>query len=276
MTRPRESRVCDMVQSSSSVTVAARVLKLLTRYRLSHATLTQIAAELSVPKSSCSRILKALVDEGLLAYDSLTKLYSLGPYAIVIGSRPSENVDYLKPVRAALHELSTKTSLTAAWIQRVEFNRLMYVAKEEGTANTHVSISVGNRFPMNEVSWGQWVFTYADADEQERILAAGLPKVSDTNITDPAKYRAHAEESRARGVLTTSGDYMPGIWAVSAPVLTYDQHLVGILAIIGLAETLDEAERNRSIDVMLAVSKRTIVDSASNTGSPSMEYSWSG
>ena len=91
-----------MVQSSSSVAVAARILKLLTRYRLAHATLTQIAVELVVPKSSCSRILKALVEEGLLAYDPLTKLYSLGPYAIVIGSRASENVDYLKPVRGAL------------------------------------------------------------------------------------------------------------------------------------------------------------------------------
>ena len=36
-----------MVQSSSSVAVAARVLKLLTRYRLAHATLTQIAVEVS-------------------------------------------------------------------------------------------------------------------------------------------------------------------------------------------------------------------------------------
>lgn len=265
-----------MVQSSSSVAVAARALKLLTRYRLSHATLTQISVELSVPKSSCSRILKALVEEGLLAYDSLTKLYSLGPYAIVIGSRASENVDYLKPVRAALHELSSKTFLTAAWIQRVEFNRLMYVAKEEGTAHTHVSISVGNRFPMSEVSWGQWVLAYADPEEQERILAAGLPRVSDTNITDPDKYRTHAEKARADGFLTTSGDYMPGIWAVSAPVLTNDQRLVGILAIIGMAETLDEAERRHAIDVMLAVSRRTVIDPRSNPRSPSIEYPWSG
>src|SRR3954467_14908149 len=108
-----------MVQASSSAAVAARILKLLTRYRLARATLTQIAGELAVPKSSCSRILKALVEEGLLSYDSLTKLYSLGPYAIVIGSRASENVDYLKAVRVALQELAARTSLTAAWIQRV-------------------------------------------------------------------------------------------------------------------------------------------------------------
>jgi IclR family transcriptional regulator, KDG regulon repressor len=254
-----------MVQSSSSVAVAARVLKLLTRYRLARATLTQIAVELSVPKSSCSRILKALVEEGLLAYDPLTKLYSLGPYAIVIGSRASENVDYLKPVREALQELAARTSLTAAWIQRVESNRLMYVAKQEGTAHTHVSISVGNRFPLTEVSWGQWVVAYAEPDEQRRILADGLPKVSETNITEPQAYLEHARASREAGILTTSGDYMPGIWAASAPVVTYEQQLVGILAIIGLADTLGEDERRDAAEVVREVGRRTVV---SHDGTP--------
>jgi DNA-binding IclR family transcriptional regulator len=250
-----------VVQGNSSVAIAARVLKLLTRYRLAHATLTQIAFELSVPKSSCSRILKALVAEGLLAYDPQTKLYSLGPYAIVLGSRASENVDYLKPVRNALQELASRTSLTAAWIERVPNNRLMYVAKQEGTAHTHVSISIGNRFPLSEVSWGQWVVAYADREEQQRIVAEGLPKVSDTNITDPDEYVRHAMESRARGILTTSGDYMPGIWAASVPVVTDDQQLVGILAIIGLAETLSEDARNAAVEVIREISQRTLVSS---------------
>jgi IclR family transcriptional regulator, KDG regulon repressor len=248
-----------MVQATSSVTIAAKILKLLTRYRLARATLTQIALELAVPKSSCSRILKALVDEGLLAYDPLTKLYSLGPYAIVIGSRAGENVDYLGTVRAALEELAARTSLTAAWIQRVEPRRLMYVAKQEGTAHTHVSISIGNRFPLNEVSWGQWVVAYADPEEQKEILADGLPRVSDTNITDPDEYLTHAMSCREAGILTTSGDYMPGIWAASAPVVTHDRKLVGILAIIGVADVLAEDERAKAAEIMREVGRRTVI-----------------
>jgi IclR family KDG regulon transcriptional repressor len=253
-----------MVQATSSVTVAARILKLLTRYRLARASLTQIAVELCVPKSSCSRILKALVEEGLLAYDPLTKLYSLGPYAIVIGSRAGENVDYLGAVRAALEELATRTSLTAAWIQRVEPRRLMYVAKQEGTAHTHVSISIGNRFPINEVSWGQWVLAYADPQEQKEILRDGLPKVSDTNITDPEDYLEHAMRCREAGILLTSGDYMPGIWAASAPVVNHEQKLVGILSIIGLVDVLSDDERDTATEVMKEVGRKTVMSHASS------------
>jgi DNA-binding IclR family transcriptional regulator len=135
----------------------------------------------------------------------------------------------------------------------------MYVAKQEGTAHTHVSISIGNRFPLNEVSWGQWVVAYADPQDQKEILADGLPRVSDTNITDPDEYLAHAMSCRELGILTTSGDYMPGIWAASAPVVTHDQKLVGILAIIGVADVLADDERTRAAEVMKEVGRRTVI-----------------
>jgi IclR family transcriptional regulator, KDG regulon repressor len=248
-----------MVQGSPAAESAAKILKLLTRYRTARASLTEIAVELGMAKSSCSRILKALVDEGLLSYDSMTRLYSLGPYAIIIGARAEESVDYMAPVRQALHELTDGTALTSAWIQRAEADRLMYVAKEEGTADTHVSISVGNRFPLAKVSWGQWVVAYADAKDRAAILARGLPKVSETNITDPVEYVRQCERARESRILTTSGDYMPGIWAASAPVLSHGQCLVGILSVIAVADLMPDADRERYADLVRTVALKTVV-----------------
>lgn len=245
-----------MVQTSPSVVTAARVLKYLTRYKTARATLTQIAVDLDLPKSSTSRILKALVDEHLLDFDALTRLYSLGPYAVVIGSRAEENVDYLTEVRSALRELAERTTLTAAWIQRVESDRLMYVAKHEGTANMRVAISIGNRFPLTEVSFGQWVVAYADEEDRATILAQGLPTVSGSNITDPVEYLAHCAKIRREGVVTTSGAYMPGIWAASTPVLGRGGQLLGVLAVIGLAEATDDERRRVATDIIQDVTHR--------------------
>jgi IclR family transcriptional regulator, KDG regulon repressor len=248
-----------MVQGSPAASGAAKIMKLLTRYRTARASLTEIAVELGMAKSSCSRILKALVDEGILSYDGATRLYSLGPYAIIIGARAEESVDYLAPVRQALHELADRTGLTSAWIQRVEFDRLMYLAKEEGTADTHVSISVGNRFPLGKVSWGMWVAAFADERERAAILARGLPRVSDTNITDPAEYLREADRIRDARILTTSGDYMPGIWAASAPVLSHRQTLVGILAVIGVAELVSAEDREKYAEIVRSKGLQIII-----------------
>jgi IclR family KDG regulon transcriptional repressor len=248
-----------MVQASPSVASAAKILKLLTRYRTARASLTDIAVELQLPKSTCSRILKSLVAENILSYDHMTRLYSLGPYAIIIGARAEENVDYMAPVRLALHELAEATGLTAAWIERVEPDRLMYIAKAEGTADTHVSISVGNRFPLTKVSWGMWVVAFADTHERAAILAHGLPKVSETNITDLHEYLRQADLIRETRILTTCSDYMPGIWAASAPLLSHDQHLVGILAIIGLADVVTEEQRESYSDTIRDTGLRTVI-----------------
>lgn len=234
-----------MVQATPAVVDAARVLKFLSRYHTARATLSQIAAKLSIPKSTCSRILRALVDEGLLAYDSEAKLYSLGAYAIVIGSRASETVDFFAPIRSALEELVQQTTLTAAWVQLIEPDRMMYIAKQEGTSHPHVSVSVGNRFPMLEVSYGQWVVAYAEPEERSRLLEKGLPVVTETNITDPDTYLAHALEGRKRGVLTNAGDYVRGVWTASAPVLTNEDRLFGVLVILGIAQTLDRTKQQQ-------------------------------
>jgi IclR family KDG regulon transcriptional repressor len=254
-----------MVQASPSAVSAARILKLLTRYRMARASLSEIALQLQLPKSTCSRILKSLVGENLLSYDSLTRLYSLGPYAIVIGARAEESVDYMTSVRLAMHELAEATGLTAAWIERVEPDRLMYLAKDEANTDTHVSISVGNRFPLTKVSWGMWVVAFAEAADRSAILADGLPKVSETNITDPAEYLRQADELRDTRVLTTSGDYMPGIWAASAPVLSDEMRLVGILAVIGLADVVTDAQRSSYAEIVRELGSKIVIHRTSSS-----------
>lgn len=259
-----------MVQVSPSVVSAARILKFLTRYKTARAGLTDIAVGLGLAKSSTSRILKALVDEHLVDYDPLTRLYSLGPYSVVIGSRAEENVDYLASIRTALQELAKRTGQTTAWIQRVETERLMYVAKHEGTADPSVSLSIGNRFPITEVSFGQWVVAYADDGERAMLLSHGLPRMSDRNITDAAEYITHCDTLRERGYVTTDGDYMPGIWAASSPVLVSPgAELLGIIAIVGLADVLAEEQRQAAVSALLEVCGRLVASERGSVVVPS-------
>jgi IclR family transcriptional regulator, KDG regulon repressor len=244
-----------MVSASPAVVDGLRILKFLTRYRTARATLTQISQSLDIPKSSCSRILRALVDEGFLAYDAETKLYSLGPYSIVVGARASETIDYFGLIRSALQELVDRTTLTSAWIQRVEPDRLMYVAKQEGTGQPHVSIAIGNRFPLLEVSYGMWVVAYADPAEQSELLQHGLPTVTSTNLTDPTQYIEKVNLGRKVGVLTSVGDYLPGIWAASAPVVGHDDKLVGVLAVIGVVDQISDTDRGNYANMISQVAR---------------------
>lgn len=247
-----------MEQSHSpSVDSASRILKLLSRYRTAHSSLTQICTELRLPKSSCSRILKTLESHGLLRYDSLTHLYSLGPYAIVLGARAEENTDYLADLKPVMREAAERTNMTAAWIQRVDARRMMYVAKHEGGALHRVTISIGNRFPITEVSYGQWVVAFADQAERQRLLAGGLRAMTPATIIDVPTYHEHLERIRDEGVLVSRGEYVPGVCAVSCPVFNPRGDLLGVLAVLGLMPTMLESDYSQAVGVMVEIGRRT-------------------
>ena len=80
---------------SGSVKSAMRVLDLLEYLRRWNAaqTHTQIAAQLAIPKSSLTQLLKTLVSRGYLDYDPASKGYFLGPAIAALGQRSAETRD---------------------------------------------------------------------------------------------------------------------------------------------------------------------------------------
>jgi IclR family KDG regulon transcriptional repressor len=240
---------------SPSVDTGARVLELLSRYRTRSATLSEIAGALEVSKTTCLRVVRTLVAHGLLTHDEHSRRYSLGWFAVVLGARAEEGLDALRRVRPLLVEAAERTGLTAAFVQRVSADRMMYVAKEQGAAG-HVTVSVGNRFPITSVSYGKWVLAFAGDDERDHLLAGGLPQVTPHTATDVAAYRAEVAALGSGDVVVSRNEYVNGVHAVSCPLLDPHGRLEGVLAVLGLSESLGEAEAGRVRDVMGDIAAR--------------------
>ncbi|TQM10101.1 IclR family transcriptional regulator [Pseudonocardia kunmingensis] len=241
---------------SPAADLAARTLKLLSRYRTSCLTLAEIAAELQVPKTSCLRVLRTLQAHGLLGYDEAGQRYSLGEYAVVIGSRAAEGLDPLTRVRPLLAAASRATGLTAAFVQRVAGDRMMYVAKHEHPGGGGVSVSVGNRFPVTSVSYGKWVMAFAHDEERERLLAAGLPRITAATTTERAQYLRQVDALRVGEILESRAEYVHGIYAVSCALVDARHELAGVLVVLGVLAELDDDRRRAVCAVMREIATR--------------------
>jgi IclR family transcriptional regulator, KDG regulon repressor len=237
--------------------MAARILKLLTRYRTSKGTLTEISTELEVPKASCLRVLRTLQAHALLAYDPLTRQYSLGTYALILGARAEESLDYMAELRVLLREASERTDLTAVLVQRVDAERMMYVAKQESSARHRVSVSVGNRFPITEVSYGKWIVAHSSAEERRTLLEGGLRQVTPATTTDVDVYLKQVEQLHRDGVLVSNSEYIRGITAVSSPAFDAHGRLLGVLAVLGMTPMLDPQAVAEIATVMRELGDRT-------------------
>jgi IclR family transcriptional regulator, acetate operon repressor len=241
---------------SPGADLTARVLKLLSRYRTRSCTLSEIAVALRVPKTTCLRVLRTLQAHDLLHYDEHSRRYVLGQYAVVIGARAAEGMDALTRVRPLLAEAARRTGLTAAFVQRVVDDRMMYVARQESQGAAGVSVSVGNRFPITSVSYGKWVMAFADDRERDRLLADGLPRITPATTTDRAEYLAEVDALRSAEILESKAEYIPGVYAVSCAVVDAGHELAGVLVVLGLIDGMDAARRAEVCQVMREVAAR--------------------
>ncbi|MHA6616352.1 IclR family transcriptional regulator [Pseudonocardia sp. DLS-67] len=239
---------------SPAADLAARTLKLLSRYRTRCLTLSEIAAALDMPKTSCLRVLRTLQAHGLLGYDEADRRYSLGEYAVVIGSRAAEGLDTLTRVRPLLTAAARRTALTAAFVQVAGPDRMMYVAKQEAPGG--VVVSVGNRFPVTSVSYGKWVMAFAADAERERLLAGGLPRITAATTTERARYLEQVDALRVGEVLESRGEYVEGVYAVSCAVVDERHELAGVLVVLGRLDALDRERRQAVCETVREIAAR--------------------
>lgn len=206
--------------------------------------MTEICNVLGSNKATSLRVLRTLQARSMVHYDENTKRYSLGMAAVVIGSRAEESIDHLARIRPILIDAAEWTQMTAVLVERVSAERMMYVAKEERTAGIHVTVSVGNRFPITDVSYGKWVIGYSSEEDVERLLEPGLRQVTPQTVTNIDEYRRSVANACSDGFLVSRDEYVQGVTAISCPVFDRGR-LLGALAVLGLTRGLSSDDITR-------------------------------
>ena len=241
---------------SPAVDSAARILELLSRYRTRSSTLSEIAAALKLPKSTVLRILRTLQAHSLVQHDDETRRYRLGFFTAVLGSRAEEGLDSFTRTRPFLAEVSDRTGLTTALVQRVSADRLMYVAKQDGTGAGTVHVSVGNRFPMFEVSYGRWWVAFSPPEEREAMVPPTLPAVTARTRTARHTYLRDCADLGSHSVLVARDEYIPGVFTASCPALDRRGRLETVIVVLGFSQSVNTAAEQRLRALMTDVATR--------------------
>ncbi|MGH7716313.1 MAG: IclR family transcriptional regulator, partial [Vulcanimicrobiaceae bacterium] len=224
--------------SAPAAELTCRILRHLASPSHPAATLTQIATALEANTSSCLRVLRVLEHERLLAYNAVTRQFTLGTYLYTLGSRAASEVDFLRVTLPYMRDLSDATGLTCALSQRVSKTELMYVAKHEPRRGIHISMSVGERFPAVAGSHAKCYLAFMPAAERDQVLdEVGLPEFTAKAILDRKRYVREIEKVRERGYATSVGEWVPGVNGVSVPVQSEDV-VLGVMSVSSFSTVL--------------------------------------
>lgn len=200
-----------------------------------HPTLSEIAAELSLPKASAHRLLTTLKARGYVRVESahVPRGFVLGPRVLGLAARAQQQFDIVRAAHAPMRDLANATDEGCQLSVRVG-GQALCVARVASPLHPEVSLlgRVGSMLPLHAVAVGKVLLAFAGDEEQTAYLSnQTLEAFTPHTHTDPAALAGELVQIKHAGLARDEQEYKRGLRAYAAPVFAHDGTAAGALAV---------------------------------------------
>jgi DNA-binding IclR family transcriptional regulator len=223
-----------------SIEVGARVLRaLLDAGR--PLPLRDLARLAGMQPGKAHRYLVSYVRTELAVQDQNTGFYGIGPLAISLGLAALRSVDVVRigaETLPALMEATGETALLALWTRA---GPVIYLL-EESDRPLYMNVRVGSILPVTRSAAGHVFTAFLPAAQSRDLIRAERAK--ERRKGAGPRMEKIVAEVRRRGVAAVSGDLVPGVAAVGAPVLDHKGRVVAAVVTLGPVEDMAVGENS--------------------------------
>jgi len=223
---PRELR-----SLSSSVIKAFRLLDILAACPPSGASLTDLSAQLGMPKSTTHRYLMSLVSIGLAERDTQERFH-LGARLIEMAGAYLANSDVRTEARPFMEELALLTGETIH-LAVPSAGEVVYIDKVESIHPIRMYSHIGASLPMYCTALGKSILAFLSAERHKRAFAQSLRARTKKTITRRNALVKELEQIRARGFAIDDEENELGVCCVGAPVFDFTGDPIAALSVSG-------------------------------------------
>jgi IclR family acetate operon transcriptional repressor len=204
------------------------------------------------PVGTIHRLLKTLTARGYVVRDSRTRRYALGPAFRRLAGAGLQTLDWTAIATPFLQELVEISGETAN-LAVLERNRAVYEAQAQPTRMVRMFTALGNRVPLHCTGCGKVLLAYQPDSVVASIVAEeGLPRYTETTITDPGQLQQELEMIRNQGYAIDNGEQEEGVRCIAVPVYGSKGKVIAALSISGPSSRVD----SRHIPTLLPHIKR--------------------
>lgn len=200
-------------QGSQAIRRALDILRLVANHPYPGATLTKVAQNIALKRSTAHRLLRYLVAEGLLNYDKLERTYSVGPTLFEIG---------------LLHPLKYQSIIDSEMLQRVAFatgqttylmarigSEAVCMLRADGHTEVRVTgVDVGQRRPLGVGAGAIALLSVLEIRQVEKFLSSLAPALRAYPGISPKLILSDVLEAKKRGFAVSPARVYPGVVGV--------------------------------------------------------------
>ncbi|MBN1674546.1 MAG: helix-turn-helix domain-containing protein [Kiritimatiellae bacterium] len=164
-----------------------------------------------------SRLLKALLEEGLIEKRPGSGCYAVGPTVFGLARAVLGLVSAADVVQPVLDRLAEATGQSSAYFER-SGGAMVLVAKREHPESWHYMPVGGTHPKMTRNGFGQLLLAYMEP----RALSLFLARTSEPLPLGREAFAARLARIRGQGLFVEKADAAPSLWRIVAPVLLAD------------------------------------------------------
>lgn len=216
--------------------------------------LTALANQLGEPKAKMHRHLSTLKHLGFVDQDAKTETYRLGLKLVHIGQAATDQFDLRRLAEPYMTRLRDLTHQTVVLSTPASGDAIINAVIDSPNLVT-ISVRLGYRLPAHASAQGRLNLAFGPTATQQRVLSRKLQAFTPRTIIDPAKLRERLALIRQQLFDVSMDETLLGISAVAAPILNFDNELVGALAVVGTTQYVHEPVEPEQLKLLRACTK---------------------
>jgi DNA-binding IclR family transcriptional regulator len=195
------------------------------------ATVTELAAESDLAKSTVHGYLATMHDEGYLVKDGTD--YHVGTKFLRLGEHSRTRRQEYSMAAEKVTDLADRTDERAQFVVE-EHGRGVFLYRKTGEHAVETNSGTGKRMYLHSTAAGKSILAHLTRENVEAIIDEwGLPAITENTISNREALFDELEAIRDRGYAFNHEENIEGLHAVGAPLVLDEQGVIGALSISG-------------------------------------------
>jgi len=183
--------------------------------------LEEIVKQTGYKKTTCFRLLKTMLNLGLIETLPGKKTYQFGPRLVSLGLAALKDMNLHQAALPILKRLSQETGETVN-LTILSGTEILYVERVMSNYLVNINVNVGDRLPVYCASMGKVILAFLSPEKLDEIISAiHFEPKTDKTILSKQNLKKELEKIRKQGFAINDEELEKGLRAVAAPIFNH-------------------------------------------------------
>ena len=217
-------------------------------------TMTQIAEQVGMNKSTVHRLLGTLEKKRFVQRDPATGLYQLGIRLLQMAYLTLEHNDLRQRAAPFLRHLCEQHRETIT-LSILDGTDVIFLDVVESPQRVKLAASTGQRLPAFATAAGKAILAHLPEEMAKKVIEHGMQQFTPKTIQSPEVFMNDLTQIRKLGFAISEQEYEDGINAVAAPILDTNGLPIAAITVAGPAYRLLRERMNETGPAVVATAR---------------------